>query len=62
MHKIKRIAVDLGKAHTAALIAVRSAHYAARPWCRRELSLFRWAQEPKADCDGCRQRVVIFKL
>jgi hypothetical protein len=26
---------------TAALIAVRSAHYASRPWCRRELSLFR---------------------
>ena len=32
---------NLGKAHTAALIAVRSARYAARPWCRRELSLFR---------------------
>lgn len=26
---------------TAALIAVRSARYASRPWCRRELSLFR---------------------
>jgi hypothetical protein len=26
---------------TAALIAVRSARYAGRPWCRRELSLFR---------------------
>lgn len=26
---------------TAALIAVRSAHYAMRPWCRRELSRFR---------------------
>jgi hypothetical protein len=27
--------------NTAALIAVQSARYAARPWCRRELSLFR---------------------
>jgi hypothetical protein len=26
---------------TAAFIAVRSAHYASRPWCRREFSLFR---------------------
>jgi hypothetical protein len=26
---------------TAALVAIRSAHYAGRPWCRRELSLFR---------------------
>ncbi len=26
---------------TAAMIAVRSARYATRPWCRRELSLFR---------------------
>jgi hypothetical protein len=26
---------------TAALIAVRSARYSSRPWCRRELSLFR---------------------
>lgn len=26
---------------TAALIAVRSARYASRPWCRRELALFR---------------------
>jgi hypothetical protein len=32
---------NLGKAHTAALIAVLSARYASRPWCRRELSLFR---------------------
>ena len=28
-------------AQTAALIAVRSARYASRPWCRRELALFR---------------------
>lgn len=26
---------------TAALIAIRSARYASRPWCRRELALFR---------------------
>jgi hypothetical protein len=32
---------DLGTEQTAALIAVRSARYASRPWCRREISLFR---------------------
>jgi hypothetical protein len=31
----------LNSQDTAALIAVRSARYASRPWCRRELSLFR---------------------
>lgn len=35
---------NLDQAHTAALIAVRSARYATRPWCRRELSLFRKPQ------------------
>lgn len=32
---------SLGSSNTAALIAVRSTRYASRPWCRRELSLFR---------------------
>jgi hypothetical protein len=32
---------DLESPHTAALIAIRSAKYSSRPWCRRELSLFR---------------------
>ncbi|WP_298826315.1 toll/interleukin-1 receptor domain-containing protein [uncultured Piscinibacter sp.] len=32
---------SLRSSQTAALIAVRSARYASRPWCRRELSLFR---------------------
>jgi hypothetical protein len=32
---------DLDASETAALIAIRSAKYASRPWCRRELSLFR---------------------
>ena len=32
---------DVQGEETAALIAVRSARYASRPWCRRELSLFR---------------------
>jgi hypothetical protein len=32
---------DLDSPDTAALIAVRSERYASRPWCRRELSLFR---------------------
>jgi TIR domain-containing protein len=31
----------LSSSDTAALIAVRSASYASRPWCRREISLFR---------------------
>ena len=34
----------LGSSPTAALIAVRSASYASRPWCRREFSLFRQPQ------------------
>jgi TIR domain len=32
---------SLNSSDTAALIAVRSASYASRPWCRREFSLFR---------------------
>jgi hypothetical protein len=32
---------DVQSRETAALIVVRSARYASRPWCRRELSLFR---------------------
>jgi hypothetical protein len=32
---------ELASADTGALIAVRSVRYASRPWCRRELSLFR---------------------
>jgi hypothetical protein len=32
---------SIQSSQTAALIAVRSARYASRPWCRRELSLFR---------------------
>jgi hypothetical protein len=40
---------DLGANQTAALIAVRSARYASRPWCRRELSLFR---TPRREAPG----------
>ncbi len=32
---------DLAANETAALIAIRSARYATRPWCRREVALFR---------------------
>src|SRR5581483_3467183 len=32
---------DLKSMATAAMISVRSARYSSRPWCRRELSLFR---------------------
>jgi hypothetical protein len=35
------IETDLAAHETAAMIAVRSSMYASRPWCRRELSLFR---------------------
>jgi hypothetical protein len=37
----KIIQEDLDSPNTAALIAIRSARYASRPWCRREFSLFR---------------------
>jgi hypothetical protein len=42
---------DLRANQTAALIAVRSARYASRPWCRREVSLFRRPrrEEPSAN-------------
>ncbi|WP_300437191.1 toll/interleukin-1 receptor domain-containing protein [Zoogloea sp.] len=36
-----------GSARAAALIAVRSAVYADRPWCRRELSLFRQPRQER---------------
>lgn len=36
-------------ADTAALIAVRSTRYASRPWCRREISLFR---RPRQEAPG----------
>jgi hypothetical protein len=35
-------------ADTAAMISVHSARYASRPWCRRELSMFRRPHEAKA--------------
>ena len=54
---------------TAALMAVRSARYSSRPWCRRELSLFRRplpetpaahgaavAVESRGGCGGDRRR------
>jgi hypothetical protein len=40
----KTIEQRLQSSDTAALIAVRSTRYASRPWCRRELSLFRRPQ------------------
>jgi hypothetical protein len=38
---------DLEPEETAALIAVRSAEYANRPWCRRELASFRRPRQDK---------------
>lgn len=40
---------SIQSSHTAALIAVRSARYASRPWCRRELSLFRRPRQESVD-------------
>jgi hypothetical protein len=43
---------DLGSSDTAALIAVRSGLYASRPWCRRELSLFRRPRQENTQVSG----------
>jgi hypothetical protein len=43
---------DLGSSDTAALIAVRSGLYASRPWCRREMSLFRRPRQEYAQIGG----------
>ncbi len=43
---------NLGSSDTAALIAIRSTRYAGRPWCRRELSLFRRPQPAGASAHG----------
>jgi hypothetical protein len=42
----------LASRDTAAFIAVRSARYASRPWCRREFSLFRRPQRENPDSSG----------
>jgi hypothetical protein len=42
----------LGSPNTAALIAVRSNAYATRPWCRREISIFRKPQKESASSGG----------
>jgi hypothetical protein len=41
----------LNSSDTAALIAVRSAAYAGRPWCRREISLFRRPRQPESKAE-----------
>lgn len=43
---------SLGSSSTAALIAVRSTLYASRPWCRRELSLFRRPRRDSQSFEG----------
>lgn len=43
---------DLDSPDTAALIAFRSEQYARRPWCRRELSLFRRPRPEKQSTGG----------
>jgi TIR domain-containing protein len=45
---------------TAALIAVRSAKYASRPWCRRELSLFRRPRRENTPSNGQAARWRLF--
>jgi hypothetical protein len=49
----------LSSSDTAALIAVRSAGYAGRPWCRREISLFRQPR-PQAPSLGGGQRWFLY--
>jgi len=51
----KVIEDGLGSANTAALIAIRSARYASRPWCRREFSSFRTPRREKEPDDGHQQ-------
>jgi len=48
----RAIEQDLDALTTAAMIAVRSARYASRPWCRRELSLFRRPRRENPESDG----------
>jgi len=42
----------LGSPDTAAFIAIRSARYASRPWCRREVSSFRTPQPEIQSSNG----------
>jgi hypothetical protein len=51
----REIQRDLVAHETAALIAVRTAQYASRPWCRRELSLFRRPRLEHSSPDGLEQ-------
>jgi hypothetical protein len=46
------IQTGLDSSDTAALIAVRSALFAGRPWCRRELSLFRRPRQDSTSVPG----------
>jgi TIR domain len=48
----RAIEQDLDELTTVAMIAVRSARYASRPWCRRELSLFRRPRPENPGSDG----------
>lgn len=50
---------DLASRRTVALIAVRSAQYAHRPWCRRELSLFRTPVEVEKESNRWRLNPVV---
>jgi hypothetical protein len=50
---------DIQSRQTVALIAVRSAAYARRPWCRRELSLFRRPTRVGANANLWRQNPVL---
>jgi hypothetical protein len=51
---------DLDASETAALIAIRSAMYASRPWCRRELSIFRRPRLLSENADGEEQRYRLY--
>jgi TIR domain len=51
----RAIEQDLGAMATVAMIAVRSVKYASRPWCRRELSLFRRPRHESPHASGARR-------
>ena len=52
----REILRGLSAPETAALIAVNSARYASRPWCRREFSFFRQPREDGRSAGGAERR------
>src|SRR5262249_41688738 len=51
----RAIEQDLKSMATAAMVSVRSAKYSSRPWCRRELSMFRKPREENPHSGGAQR-------